>query len=116
MINQTQLAVTTEPHEKGIVLCPAGRIDGSNAGVLEEAIREQLESGHSVLVFDFSELNYISSAGLRILLVAARDTQSQGGKSIFCGLSEQIAEVFSVSGFDKILAIHASRDEALGTI
>ena len=116
MSDQTQLSVATEQHDKGVVLCPSGRVDGTNAGALESAIREQLEGGQSVLVFDFTNLNYISSAGLRVLLVAARDTQSKGGKSVFCGLSTQIAEVFSVSGFDKILAVHTSRDEALAAI
>ena len=116
MSDQTQLSVATEQHDKGVILCPSGRVDGTNAGTLEGVIREQLEGGQSVLVFDFSGLNYISSAGLRVLLVAARDTQSRGGKSVFCGLSKQIAEVFAVSGFDKILAVHSSRDEALGAI
>ncbi len=116
MSEQTQLSISTEGLDKGVILCPGGRVDGTNAGTLEGVIREQLEGGHSVLVFDFTNLNYISSAGLRVLLVAARDTQSRGGKSVFFGLSKQIAEVFSVSGFDKILAVHASRDEALGAI
>ena len=116
MSDQTQLSVATEQHDKGVILCPSGRVDGTNAGALENAIREQLEAGQSILVFDFTDLNYISSAGLRVLLVAARDTQSRGGKSVFCGLSKQIAEVFSVSGFDKILAVHANRDEAVATL
>ena len=116
MSDQTQLSVSTEQHDKGVILCPSGRVDGTNAGTLEGVFRDQLESGQSVLVFDFTGLNYISSAGLRVLLVAARDTQSKGGKAVFCGLSKQIAEVFSVSGFDKILAVHSSRDEALGAI
>lgn len=116
MSDQTQLAVPTEEHDKGVILCPSGRVDGTNAGMLESAVRDQLEAGQSVLVFDFSGLSYISSAGLRVLLVAARDTQSKGGKALFCGLSKQIAEVFAVSGFDKILAVHAGRDDALGAI
>ena len=116
MSDQTELSISTERHDKGAILCPSGRVDGTNAGTLESAIREQLEAGQSVLVFDFADLNYISSAGLRVLLVAARDTQSRRGKAVFCGLSKQIAEVFSVSGFDKILAVHASRDEALNAI
>ncbi len=113
MSDQTQLSVTAEQHDKGVILCLNGRVDGTNAGALESVIREQLEGSQANLVFDFSDLNYISSAGLRVLLVAARDTQAKGGKSVFCGLSQQIAEVFSVSGFDKILAVHTSRDEAL---
>ena len=116
MSDQTRLSIAAEPHDKGVTLIPSGRVDGTNAGTLESAIRSQLDGGQCNLVFDFTNLNYISSAGLRVLLVAARDSQSRGGKAVFCGLSKQIAEVFSVSGFDKILAVHASRDEALESI
>ena len=116
MSDQTQLSIPMEQHAKGVILCPAGRVDGTNAGDLESAMRGQLEAGQTTLIFDFADLKYISSAGLRVLLVAARDTQSKGGKAIFCGLSKQIAEVFAVSGFDKILAVHDNRAEALGAI
>ena len=116
MSDQTALSVPTEQHDKGVVLCPTGRVDGTNAASLQRLIQEQLDAGQSALVFDFTDLSYISSAGLRVLLVAARDAQAKGGKAAFCGLSKQIAEVFSVSGFDKILAVHAGRDEALEAI
>ncbi|MCY4357090.1 MAG: STAS domain-containing protein [Gammaproteobacteria bacterium] len=116
MSEQNQLSVATESHDKAMILRPEGRIDGSNASTLDSAIQEQFEGGNAVLVFDFSNLNYISSAGLRILLVAARDAQSKGGKSVFCGLSTQIAEIFSVSGFDKILTIHPGLPEALDAV
>jgi len=116
MSDQTQLSISTEKHDKAVILCPSGRIDGTNAASLEKVIREQLDGGQSKLVFAFSDLQYISSAGLRVLLVAARDAQSRGGKSAFCDLSKPIAEVFSVSGFDRILAVHATRDEALDSI
>ena len=88
-------------------------MDGTNASILDEVIRDQLEAGQSSLVFDFTNLGYISSAGLRVLLVAARECQSRDGKFVFCGLSKMVAEVFEISGFDKILTVLASRDEAL---
>ncbi len=110
---QTQLSIDVEKHDKGLVLCVNGRVDGTNASMLDEVIRDQLEAGQSSLVFDFTNLSYISSAGLRVLLVAARECQSRDGKSVFCGLSKMVAEVFEISGFDKILTVLASRDEAL---
>ena len=112
MTELTQLTVTAETHPKGLVMRPQGRLDGSNAGELEKKIQDQLDDGNVVLIFDFAELKYISSAGLRILLVSARDAQSKGGKAVFCGLSKQIAEIFSVSGFDKILSVYPSINDA----
>ena len=116
MKDQTQLSISTERHDKGIVLCVNGRVDGTNAGTLEGIVRDQLEAGQSALAFDFTNLSYMSSAGLRVLLVAARQCRSKGGKCVFFGLSKMIAEVFSISGFDKILTVRASRGEALGSI
>ena len=81
-----QLSVPTEQHEKGVILCPSGRVDGANAGSLERVVRQQLEAGQSLLVFDFTNLNYISSAGLGVLPVAARDIKSKGGKAVFLRL------------------------------
>lgn len=116
MSEQSQLSVLTEQQGDAVILCPSGRVDGSNVDALENAIHNQMTAGQATLVFDFSGLNYISSAGLRVLLVAARDAQFKGGKALFCGLSKQIAEVFAVSGFDKILAVHDGRDDALEAI
>ena len=116
MKDQTQLSISTEKHDKGTVLCVIGRVDAANAGTLEGVVRDQLEAGQPVLAFDFTNLGYISSAGLRVLLVAARQCQSKGGKCVFFGLSKTIAEVFAISGFDKILNVRASRGEALGSI
>ena len=116
MSSEAQLSVCTEASDGTVVLRLAGRLDGTNTSVLEEAIAEQIEAGETVLLFDFEELTYISSAGLRVLLMAARKMQAQGGKALFCSLSEQIAEVFEVSGFNDILSVYGSREEALAAL
>ena len=116
MANEHALSVQTERSEKAVIVCPVGRVDGSNVEVLESAIREQLDAGEKTLVFDFEGLNYISSAGLRVLLVTARRMQAEGGKTLFCGLAEHIAHVFEISGFTNILTICQSQSEALATL
>ena len=116
MTNENTLSVRTERNEKAMIVCPLGRIDGSNVQILESAIQEQTEVGEDILVFDFEDLNYISSAGLRVLLVTARRTQAEGGKTVFCGLAEHIAHVFEISGFSNILTVCKSRSEALTTL
>ncbi len=116
MTNENVLSVQTERVEKAVLICPLGRVDGSNIGALESAIQEQLDVGEKTLVFDFAGLNYISSGGLRVLLVTARRMQSEGGKTLFCGLAEHIAHVFEISGFTNILTICQSRGEALAAL
>ena len=116
MTNENTLSVQTEHSEKAVIVCPLGRVDGSNVGILEKAIQEQFDAGEKTLVFDFASLNYISSAGLRVLLVTARRTQTEGGKALFCGLAEHIAHVFEISGFNNILTIYKSRSEVLAAL
>ena len=113
MANNSSLTVPSEEQDNAVVLCPTGRVDGTNVTILQGAVRERLEAGQANMVFDLVELNYISSAGLRVLLMAARDLQANGGKAVFCNLSEQIRQVFEITGFDKILSVHGNREEAL---
>lgn len=116
MANEQTLSVQAERHEKAAIVCPLGRVDGSNVEVLESAIQEQLAAGEKKIVFDFEHLVYISSAGLRTLLVAARRLQTEGGAALFCGLAEHIAHIFEISGFNSILTVYESRDEALSSL
>ncbi len=116
MTNENAPSVHTERSEKAVIVCPVGRVDGSNVGVLESIVQGLLDAGEKTLVFDCEGLNYISSAGLRVLLVTARQTQAEGGKALFCGLAEHIAHVFEISGFTKILTICQSRSQALAAL
>lgn len=116
MTSESTLSVRTERNDKALIVCLSGRVDGSNAEVLDSAIQEQLETGEKRLVFDFEDLNYISSAGLRVLLVTARRLQAEGGAALFCGLAEHIAHIFEISGFKNILAVYGSRGEALSSL
>ena len=117
---QPKLTVRVElaPVESGeaVILCPSGRVDGSTVGILDGAVQERIDAGAGVLIFDFEETSYISSAGLRVLLMSARKMQSGGGKAVFCGLLPHIAEVFEISGFSAILDIRASRAQALESV
>ena len=91
----------------------AGRLDSSTAQPAEESFTRLLGSGTPRLAIDMSRLEYISSAGLRVLLVVAKKVQQAKGKMVLFGLLPNVGEVFSVSGFDKIFAIQADADAAV---
>ena len=99
-----------------LVMSPAGRLDAETAPGLQDQILTQIEAGETAVLLDLSALNYVSSAGLRAILVAAKKLQAEDGRLALCGLSEQIAEVFEVSGFDTILAIHPDQAAALAAM
>ncbi|MBQ8967442.1 STAS domain-containing protein [Ruminococcus sp.] len=80
-----------------------GRLDTSTAPDLEKEIKTSLE-GITELTFDFSALEYISSAGLRVLLTAQKQMTKQGSMTV-TGSSDDILEIFEVTGFSDILTI-----------
>ena len=94
----------------------AGRLDSSAAQSAEENFAQMLGSGTPRLAIDMSRLEYISSAGLRVLLVVAKKVQQAKGKMVLFGLLPNVREVFSVSGFDKILAIQSDADAAVAAV
>ena len=81
----------------------SGRLDTTTAPELEEALKESMD-GISELVIDFTETEYISSAGLRVLLTAHKAMAAKGGMKI-CNVNEVVQEVFEVTGFADILTI-----------
>jgi anti-anti-sigma factor len=93
-----------------------GRLDSATGPTFEKDLLGRIDGGGRRLLLDFTELQYISSAGLRIVLLAAKKMKSAGGRLALCSLNPQIAEVFAISGFTNILDIHPSRDAALATL
>ena len=94
----------------------AGRLDSSSAQPAEASFTQVLGNGTPRLAVDLSRLEYISSAGLRVLLVVAKKVQQAKGKMVLFGLVPNVREVFSVSGFDKIFAIQADADAAVASV
>jgi len=82
-----------------------GRLDGATAPVAEETIEKILKGDCSRMLFDFSELDYLSSVGLRILLMAAKELKQKEGKMVLCSLADYVKEIFEISGFDSLIPI-----------
>lgn len=99
-----------------LVVGAEGRLDISNSGQFEKDCLEWISKGHKVLVLDFSQLEYISSAGLRSILSAAKKAAAAGGSLSLCGLSGLVEEVVTVSGFDNILMVYADVGQAVAGV
>lgn len=82
-----------------LILKPVGRLDSANSPELERILTEHLEQGTARVVFDFSELAYTSSAGLRVVLVAGKKLRPIKGRLILAGMREAVREIFEISGF-----------------
>ncbi len=107
--------VTTERQDGVLSARVDGRIDGVNVVEFEEAIRTAIEESDHAMLMDFEKPSYISSAGLRAILLTAKSLWNRDAKFALCSLSGPVREVFEVSSFDKIIAIHPSRVEALAS-
>lgn len=81
----------------------SGRLDTTAASQLEADLERDLD-GVEILIFDFENLEYLSSAGLRVLL-SAQKTMDKQGKMVICHMNETIREIFEVTGFTEILTI-----------
>ena len=94
------------------VFAVQGRLDGNHAAEAEAAFLKLASQERCRFVFDFTEMPYISSAGLRVVLVAAKKIRALQGKLICAGMSEQVAEAFEMSGFLSILETVPTVEEA----
>lgn len=86
-----------------VCIAVSGKIDTTNAHQFEAAVKELIE-GASELTFDMNGLEYISSAGLRVLLVAQKTMNKQGTMKLI-NVSKPIMEIFDITGFTDILTI-----------
>lgn len=90
-----------------------GRLDSATAGGFEKSLLPLLQEGGGTLLMDFSGLEFISSAGLRVILIAAKRMRQSHGKLLLCCLQDHVRDVFEISGFLKILDVIGSREAGL---
>ncbi len=95
------------------VLKIKGRIDTIHSGDLEKEVNQLFESEEKHIIFNCEGMNYISSSGLRVFLVAQKKTISMNGKLFLCNMQPPIQEIFRISGFSNLFKIFATQEEAL---
>ena len=98
------MKVTLENEGQAITILPEGRIDTVTAPELEDAM-SKIPNDSTSIKFDFSKVDYISSAGLRVLLVAQKTMKKTGGSMSIANVSPAVKEVFDITGFSDILTI-----------
>lgn len=110
------LHITIDLVGSSTVLCPAGRLDFAASPAFQHALEQAVSGGGTApaaVIVDCARLDYVSSAGLRAFLLGARAAKAAGVRFAVCALQPVVAEVFSVSGFNKIIEQFADRDAAL---
>ncbi|HZV63619.1 MAG TPA: STAS domain-containing protein [Telluria sp.] len=113
------MELTPQTAGNSIVLSPTGRIDHSHADAFKRALDPYLRdcsADGARLVLDFSGVGYISSIGLRALMIALKQVKPQGGRMVLAALTPMVLEVFKISRFDMLFEIFATREEALAAL
>ncbi len=108
--------ITETKHEQYSVFKLDGRLDSNTAMGFEQKLFDCIENGTQRLILDFQDLDYISSAGLRVILKATKNLKSAEGKLVLCAMQDYVKEVFEISGFDSFLPIEATLDDAIKTV
>lgn len=95
------------------VLQVTGRLDSTTSPALGERLSSILDTSKARLLVDFSQLEYISSAGFRVLLQAAKRADQNSAKLVLCGVSGKVRQLFDLGGFLDLFSITATRDEGI---
>ena len=93
-----------------------GRIDSANTAEFERVLESGLNPTAKTVVMDFEKVAFMSSAGLRVVLMLAKQLRKRGAQAAVCSLPGAIREVFSVSGVDRILPTHGSETQAIDAL
>ncbi len=110
------MELTSEHNGPVLMIAVNGRIDGLNAQQFEEDVRNLIADEDKAVALDLSGLSYISSAGLRSILITAKNLKSANAKFALFALPNNIMEIVRVAGFDKIIDIKDGADEAISAL
>ena len=99
-----------------LVIAPEGRVDSVSSTELERLVVSRIDAGEKRLVLDLSSVEYISSAGLRVLLMAAKRLKGPPAALVLCGMGPSVRTVLELAGFLPLFAVEAGREQALARV
>jgi anti-sigma B factor antagonist len=107
------MEITERQQDDILIFSLSGRLDSNTSPDFEKRLSEVIRQGTRRLVVDFGALDYISSAGLRVILKATKDIKRTEGLLVLCAMKDYVREVFEIAGFDTFLPIFTSLEDAL---
>ena len=106
------MEIVERKHGNVLTLSLRGRLDLSSSRAVEEKILSSIDAGEHRLLLDLAGLDYVSSIGLRVLVLAAKRLKPVGGRLATCALQPAIAKIFEIAGLGSVLLVRATREEA----
>ena len=101
--------------EKGeiIIVRVKGRLDAASSPQLEQKINSIIDGGHFKILLDFSSVEYLSSAGMRLMLSVSKKLKSLEGKVVACSLNDEVMEVIKMAGFNQVIEFYPNEADSL---
>lgn len=96
-----------------LVLHFKGRLDAISSPAAEKTVFDYINAGHNKLLLDFAGVEYLSSAGMRMLLSTTKKLKATSGKLVVCTITTNVMDVLKMSGFDHVLELAKSEEEGL---
>ena len=110
------MEITEERRADILILRVSGKLDASTSKSLEDKILPLITPAQVKLIIELSQLDYISSAGLRVFILAAKRMNEAQGKMILCSLRDAVKQVFDIAGFSSFLTLAGSTEEAIKSL
>src|SRR4029453_13754781 len=107
------MEISIDKQSKAVIVVVKGRMDAVSSPQFEKTMADYIATGASRFVVDCSGLEYISSAGLRSLVIPAKTLRASDGALVFVALTDVVREVFEIAGFRRIFSVFDSIDVAL---
>jgi stage II sporulation protein AA (anti-sigma F factor antagonist) len=115
-LQEESMDIQTRKEGTAMIVTVSGKMDAVTAPDYEKRLKELLEEGENTFVNDFTDLVYISSAGLRSILATAKALKGRNGTLLFSGIKGPVKDVFEISGFGSLFRLHDTLDSALKSI
>ena len=107
------VAVKQDRKSGVLVLRISGRLDALSSEETERLVAKLIANGENQLLFDFTGVDYLSSAGMRMLLSAYKKLKAASGKMAVCSVGDGVMDILKMSGFDEILNVYSKEEDAL---
>ena len=110
------MKTTTEKTEEVLIIHAEGKLDAITTAEFEKEVIPIIQQAGQPVLIDFEQLVYIRSAGLRTVLLLAKETKKNNNKLAICCMNETVMEAFRLSGFDTIVSIYPTIEEGINSL
>ena len=108
--------ITFERRDGVLFVCASGRLEAANAADFLKAVRAESDESDRAMIMDFEALQYLGSAGLRVVFMTASELKKRDAGFAVCSPPKPVAKVIRLSGMDQVVSVHTSRADALAAL